>query len=472
MSEPEQVNWRAAVPKRLNHDVQGPPKVDIMFIVDTSISMDQERHELADKVNNFINQISHLDWQIAATTTTVYSQNDIFSVERLRYDRCLFDQLNNHLSDLPEGKISHGDWSDTSRYVSLPSYTMSSIHRKKLGDQVSSVDCQNKWLLDNPYNWQHDEHSEGRFTDFTGSGVRILTSGRNDAQILLGNRIEGFPNGDAREQGIHAAVKSVKKYKEDKNNHRITDYTSFFRDGANLVFILLADEDENSLRTLRDKKTGRIVLNNFSKWSSETFYNNVTGAYDPPLGLSGADFKKIYNHTTGIYDTSRYEIEFPDADKHILSVIDNPVCPECPPQKFQKFIKDTFGSQKNMTWHSIIKTENNCSSGIAHLNGYMYEALSDLTGGEVGDVCAPDYTSQLRDKIGGSVARMGREISLDCEPLDINRDGVGDVRVLFRTSNSTSYQNYSGTYRVSGQKLIFNDNPIAGQYQVDYNCSI
>lgn len=459
-----------AVPKRLNYEVQGTPKVDIMFIVDTSISMDQEREKLADKIDGFINKISHLDWQIVATTTTVYSQNDIFSVERINYDRCLFDQLNNHLGNLPAGEISHNDWSDTSRYVSLPSYTMSSIHRKKLKGQVSSVNCQNRWLSDNPYNWQHGEHSEGRLTDFTGTGVRILKPGINNAQQLFGDRIEVFPNGDAREQGIHAAVKSVKKYKEDKDNRRTTDHTSFFRDGANLVFVLLADEDENSLRTLRNKKTGRIVINNFSKWNDRTFYNNVTGAYEHPLVLSGTDFKKIYNHTTGIYDTD-YEIEFSDLDTHILSVIDNPVCPECPPQKFQKFIKDTFGSQKNMTWHSIIKTENNCSSGTAHLNGYMYEALSYLTGGIVGDVCASDYTSQLQS-IGSGVARMGREISLDCKPLDINRDGVGDVRVLFRTSNSTSYQNYSGTYRISGQKLIFNNNPIAGQYQVDYNCSI
>lgn len=45
--------------------------VDILFIIDTSGSMDDERRNLAQKFNGFLNMIKDLDFQIAVTTTDV-----------------------------------------------------------------------------------------------------------------------------------------------------------------------------------------------------------------------------------------------------------------------------------------------------------------------------------------------------------------------------------------------------------------
>ncbi len=448
--------WQGRViEKRKNHQVgSGTPKIDILFIVDTSASMTGERRELGKKIDGFISQISHLDWQIAATTTTVYSGYDIWSVERDRYDRCLFNQLNHQVSDLPQERLRYSEWT-SSLYTSLPSEphcrplsatgsstlpicTRSSTKRKHLTSSTSAEACSAQ-LSDNPYEWEHSEHSEGRLTDFTGNGTHILNSGIQGAQRLFGTRIQGstgFHNGGGREQGIHAAVKAIQRYKDDKDQGRAgTAHTSFFREGADLVFVLLSDEDENSGRRLKNRDTGEII--EADELKRKGIYNFSTGEITDPQYTEYSEWWSI-------------------------------ACPQCHPENFQDFVTDVFGSQKSMVWHSIIKTEENKCTNL--LTGYTYEVLSNLTGGTVGDVCADDYTGQLKD-IGGAVNQMQREIVLDCEPVDSDRDGTGDVEVLFRKQSSGTYQTYPGTYSIDGSKLVFDKNLMPGQYQVNYNCS-
>ncbi len=498
LSVPKRVDWKVAVSKQVNHNIQPElPKVDILFIVDTSISMDREREQLAQKINGFISQISHLDWQIAATTTTVVSDaygpnispgKRIWSYNRRVYDRCLFDRDNS----LPSGtsSLSYEDWSNTDNYSSsLPAYTMTSIYKVELPKSPTKNKCDDLLSDNNPYNYEHTEHSEGRLTDFTGSGNRILNSSIPNVQDVFGKRIQkksstnpmGFPMGDAREQGIHAAVKAIQRYVNNESSH-----TDFFREGASLAFIVLSDEDELSTAgMIRDKTTGGFITPH-AKFATKEFYNDLTRQGEVPTVVSGSDFGRLYyNYLTGEALDTNHEVRF--ADNYIISRGDdsammnlmgtdgNSMCPQCPPEKFQNFVKSVFGSQKNMTWHSIIRTENNCSSDLdlaLHV-GYMYEALSNLTGVRPGDVCESDYTSQLQS-IGGTVSGMSREITLDCEPVDINGDGRrdhGDVEVLFRTSSSSSYGVYpAGTYSVNGRKLVFSSDPNSGQYQVNYSC--
>ena len=193
--------WQAqVVSKRMDHEVKGSPKVDILFIVDTSVSMDEERKELAKKIDGFTSHLGDLDldWQIAATTTTVvpdtYGPNispgkRIWSYDRRVYDRCLFDQ-NNGLS---RGEIlSYGDWSNTVNYPnSLPVYTMTSMYKIELISSRIVSDCTNLFL-NNPYKYDHAEHSEGRLTDFTGHGTHILNSSTQNVQQLFGDRIPGI----------------------------------------------------------------------------------------------------------------------------------------------------------------------------------------------------------------------------------------------------------------------------------------
>ena len=430
----------SSIRKGLNYEVQSAPKVDILFIIDTSISMDAERKELSEKISGFTGQISHLDWQIAATTTTVYPHDEIVSVERNRYDRCLFDELNNLT---PGGELKYSEWSDTTRYPgTFQSNGRFDFNRtnavrdsRKLMKSPDSGICQAQ-LSDNPYNYEHGDHSEGHLTDFTDLGNHILNSGTSNAQQLFGDRIQGFPNGDAREQGIYAAVKAIQKYKEDKNHGRTgTTHTSFFRDDAALVFVLLADEDENSRRILQDKETGTVFDNDE--------INN----------------RDIYDYYTGEYDSNKY-------------VLKNPVCDNCHPVKFEDLVTDTFGEEKEMAWHSIVHNRS-CSTEQFFRNGhigYTYRALSELTGGIIGDVCAENYTSQL-ENIGGAVRGMSRKVNLGCQLVDDDGDGRKDIVITFKAAGSDSYQAYSGTYRISDQRLVFDGDLAPGHYQIDYNCS-
>lgn len=50
-------------------------QVDIMFVVDTSGSMEADRRELASKLGNFTSQLGGLDWQICVTTTDIGRDN-------------------------------------------------------------------------------------------------------------------------------------------------------------------------------------------------------------------------------------------------------------------------------------------------------------------------------------------------------------------------------------------------------------
>lgn len=57
--------------KTLNLKVNAVEKVDILFVIDNSISMKYEQENMADRFNKFIKSIEGLDWQIGIITTDV-----------------------------------------------------------------------------------------------------------------------------------------------------------------------------------------------------------------------------------------------------------------------------------------------------------------------------------------------------------------------------------------------------------------
>ena len=68
----ETLNWESNVQvaaKQIYHTIEANPPIDILFVVDTSGSMDEERRNLAQRIDGFLNQLNELDWQVAATTT-------------------------------------------------------------------------------------------------------------------------------------------------------------------------------------------------------------------------------------------------------------------------------------------------------------------------------------------------------------------------------------------------------------------
>ncbi len=57
-------------------EVRPERPVDILFVVDNSGSMDEERENLGQRIHGFLSEIDNLDWQIAVTSTDVTGGND------------------------------------------------------------------------------------------------------------------------------------------------------------------------------------------------------------------------------------------------------------------------------------------------------------------------------------------------------------------------------------------------------------
>ena len=55
--------------------VHGNNKIDILFVVDNSPSMEYEQKSMAQRTVNFLNGLKDLDWQISVTTTEAYDSN-------------------------------------------------------------------------------------------------------------------------------------------------------------------------------------------------------------------------------------------------------------------------------------------------------------------------------------------------------------------------------------------------------------
>lgn len=78
-STTKDVKWSTqyqVIDKQLEIKVEEERPVDILFVIDTSGSMDAERKNLAQKFNGFLNIIKDLDYQIAVTTTDVVGTQD------------------------------------------------------------------------------------------------------------------------------------------------------------------------------------------------------------------------------------------------------------------------------------------------------------------------------------------------------------------------------------------------------------
>lgn len=131
------------------------------------------------------------------------------------------------------------------------------------------------------------------------------------------------------------------------------------------------------------------------------------------------------------------------------------------PENLISFIQSRYGSSKVFNVNSIILDETCTTGGNI---GHTYRKLSQLTGGQIGPVCASDYTALL-GKIGDKVVDLVKSITLSCAARDVNGDGKPDVRVLDSFGNVLS----SG-FTVSGSTVTFPTALPAGNYSVKYFC--
>jgi hypothetical protein len=141
------------------------------------------------------------------------------------------------------------------------------------------------------------------------------------------------------------------------------------------------------------------------------------------------------------------------------------------PTKFLEYMAVSYAA-KSFSFHSIIvKRDDRACLNLAGSGnegyGLFYEDLSTRTGGIIGSVCEVDYGSQLRD-IGKASANLVRNISLDCAPVDSDKNGMKDV-VL---SNVTNPAAVIPAYTINGNQLQFAVALDPAQYRVNYTCAV
>lgn len=128
-------------------------------------------------------------------------------------------------------------------------------------------------------------------------------------------------------------------------------------------------------------------------------------------------------------------------------------------------VKSSFGADKIFKFHSIIVRPGDkaCDAIQDHSQGVAYAALTKLTDGVLGDICAKDYGNQLT-VIGQDVANTQNTFQLSCTPLDIDGNGVQDVKVSATASIVVP------NFTLEKDLIVFSTPPQAGKYSIEYFC--
>jgi hypothetical protein len=135
------------------------------------------------------------------------------------------------------------------------------------------------------------------------------------------------------------------------------------------------------------------------------------------------------------------------------------------PEFVANYIKSVYPG-KPFSYHSIIVplgdsvcVKQNGNEGY----GYSYDAMSRLTGGSTGTVCATDYGSQLT-AIGQATQDLVRSVALACAPVDTNGDGKPEMQI------STATGAPAPEYTIVGLRVNFATPLPLGSTTLTYNC--
>jgi hypothetical protein len=153
------------------------------------------------------------------------------------------------------------------------------------------------------------------------------------------------------------------------------------------------------------------------------------------------------------------------------------------PEDVTAKVAQRWGGNKPFVFHSIVVPESiyttpNSSSlnsadpcrnyrEAAQYDGREYHRLSTMTGGVKGTVCSENYTDQLAD-MGRVTADLVNSITLNCQPIDFNRDGNidgGDIQVTGPTGAAIT------GFTVTGMKLTFATGLPLGANTIKYYCA-
>lgn len=127
------------------------------------------------------------------------------------------------------------------------------------------------------------------------------------------------------------------------------------------------------------------------------------------------------------------------------------------PDTLVNAIPAKLGSSRTFSVHSIIMRpgDNNCTTGSQF--GTLYDQVSRMTNGVIGDICSQDYTSQLV-AIGQNLQQQIDSVALKCTTP------INGVNVQLMPSQSI-------TTHVSNGRLYFSPSPAPGtKISLIYDC--
>jgi hypothetical protein len=198
-----------------------------------------------------------------------------------------------------------------------------------------------------------------KFIDRNTSNIESVFASAIKRQETLDCEQSGFkncPSGD--ERGIFAANLVLERTASE-----------FVRPTAHFAVIFLSDEDERGLSDSRsDQNDGDPILRQM-------------------YPLENKDLPETF--------VSNFATRFPDKTMSAHSIIVNPGDTAC---------RDAQTGQGGNAW-------------VRGVEGYSYAKLSELTGGQVGTICANDYGSQLQD-IGYHLQNQVSSMPFQCQPIN------------------------------------------------------
>ena len=291
----ETLNWQTkieTISMQLEKEVLEKVPIDILFVIDTSSSMNNERTNLATKIDGFINQIDNMDWQIAATSANVddnfeYARGGLTNFNTYFIHSVSMNiDLDGQSSTLSRTEGSFvGEGVKVGDTIKLSGYTDRDNNVKIEVTGVSALE-----VTFSAPSGMSDESGSSRTGYRNYRAMRILDSNMDlsVSQDLFGARIDGntgFPvGGDFEEAGIQAAYMAIQKCVAGEDPH-----TRFFRDGAHLAIVVLSDEQAQ----------GAYSPQKFLQFVNSSFPNK-TIAWHSIVNNSGTRYKKLSNLTNGI----------------------------------------------------------------------------------------------------------------------------------------------------------------------------
>lgn len=142
--------------------------------------------------------------------------------------------------------------------------------------------------------------------------------------------------------------------------------------------------------------------------------------------------------------------------------------PEDHGQELLDTIASIWGPDKLFQFHSIITRpgDDDCQvNSNANQFGFLYEDMTELTGGTIGSVCEEDYSQQL-SLIGQDVSEPNTLHELSCVPMDINGDSNQDISIAEASSGPVP------NFILDQALLKFSSALQPGVYSVEYFCPL